>query len=425
MRNLFFLILAVVSICTQGLAEKNSEDDINALKAEITRLQAEIKMWQVVAEMTIEENTELKQKSAGPTEMDEGTNYLIQSAQERAREAEKKVLVLELEVDRLRKLREDYSDAIAEKTKLERKLNDLNERLTKELLRIATLNRDMLRLQNENGKLTDQVQQLQNRLNKALTQAGLEKRKRQELEKSSSQKKFSTNETFALKNQNKYLINRVQELEKDLASLRSNQKTPNKTNTKGPRLTGELLEKAFNLQTRDVRMSVQAVLRARGFYKSSIDGVWGKGTNSALLKFAESVDMMNASSVKVMNAAMAGMNIYYSDESRGGRAPSGNSKRGNSSGLVAIVNNPSASASQAKSICRGEAANAASSYSRSLPPTNFDADCDTWGSNNISCTGSFSRGGGFWGGAADALQEANVRNQTYRSCLARYGWAEK
>lgn len=74
------------------MAEKNSEDDITALKAEITRLQAEIETWQRVAEMTIEENTELMQKSAGPTEMDEGTNYLIQSAQERAREAEKRFL---------------------------------------------------------------------------------------------------------------------------------------------------------------------------------------------------------------------------------------------------------------------------------------------------------------------------------------------
>jgi len=231
-----------------------------------------------------------------------------------------------------------------------------------------------------------------------------------------------TNETFALKNENKYLINQVRKLEKDLASSRSKQQKPN---TKGPRLTSELLEKTFNSLTRDERMSVQAVLRARGFYKSSIDGVWGKGTNAALLKFAESVEMMNASPLKMMNATVAGMNIYYSDESRGGRAPSGNSNRGNSSGLVALVNNPSASASQAKSICRSEAANAASSYSRSLPPTNFDAECDTWGINNISCTGSFSRGGGFWGGAADALQEANVRNRTYRSCLARYGWAEK
>ena len=261
MRNLFFSILAVVLTCVQGSAENNSVDDITELKAEITRLQAEIEMWQGVVEMTIEENTVLKQKSAGPTEMDEGTNYLIQSAQETAREAEKKLFVLELEVDRLRKLREDYLDAIAEKTKLERKLNiiesfeqkyafaqkeknNLNKRLTKELQRVETLNSNMLRLQSENKKLIVQVQQLQNRLNEAIAQARLEKRKRQHLEKSSPQEKSSTNEIFALKNENKYLINRLRKLEKDLASSTSNQPKPNTT---GPRLTGELLEKPLIL----------------------------------------------------------------------------------------------------------------------------------------------------------------------------------
>jgi len=394
MRNLFFWIISIICIGSIGWAENNIGDDVTQLKAEIARLQAEIKQTKNIAEILLQINEDLLQVLEDNSVVSAETNYLIQSSQKRVMDAEKNLFILELEVVRLKEIEEDYEELISENTKLKQNLNTL-ENFKQEYIKSLT------------------------RVQKS------EERKRWDLEKLLSQKTTVDVDLLLMQNENKILKEQLGQAREDLVELKLEQQNQAKSTKKGPQLSSKMLETSFNLQTRDVRMSLQAVLRARGFYKSSLDGVWGKGTNAALLQFAESVDMMNASPVKVMNAAMAGMNIYYSDESRGRRVPSSNSKRGNSSELVAIVNNPSASASQAKSICRGEAANAASAYSRSLPPTNFDADCDTRGSNNISCTGSFSRSGGFWGGATDALQEANVRNRTYRSCLARYGWAEK
>jgi len=191
-------------------------------------------------------------------------------------------------------------------------------------------------------------------------------------------------------------------------------------------LTPALLEAAFKSVSIEARMSVQAVLRARGFYKSSIDGIWGKGTSRALMDFAESAKMMRKSPSQVFNAALSGMNIKYRDERPSRNAPAYTSSKSGSDGLVAIVNRPSASPSQAKSICRAEASNTASAYTNSRPPTGFNANCDTWGDDTVTCRGNFTRGGGgFLGGFGDAIDEAGVRNRAYRSCLARYGWAKK
>jgi len=228
------------------------------------------------------------------------------------------------------------------------------------------------------------------------------------------------------KDANANLQSELQKLRSALAEAKSNQQVKSVQTATGPMLTPALLEAAFKSVSIEARMSVQAVLRARGFYKSSIDGIWGKGTSRALMDFAESAKMMRKSPSQVFNAALSGMNIKYSDERPSRNTPAYTSSKSGSDGLVAIVNRPSASASQAKSICRAEASNTASAYTNSRPPTGFNANCDTWGDDTVTCRGNFTRGGGgFLGGFGDAIDEAGVRNRAYRSCLARYGWAKK
>ena len=200
------------------------------------------------------------------------------------------------------------------------------------------------------------------------------------------------------------------------ATNTSSQSNANKT------LTESSLEKAFESQSRDVRMSIQALLRARGFYKSSIDGLWGKGTSSALIEFAKSSDMMKSTPFDVLKATYKGMSITYFEEGSGRRSGSGGGAKNSSNNSGS---SRSTSKSRAEAICRNEAANAVNSYASSRPPTGFEADCSRVGRRNINCTGTFTQGGGgFAGGMLQGLQEANVRNSAYSACLARYGYSD-
>lgn len=100
------------------------------------------------------------------------------------------------------------------------------------------------------------------------------------------------------------------------------------------------------------------------------------------------------------------------------------------SGLTRISQNPSVSASVARSICEPQAraagAQAASQY-RS-PNTRYRANCRKDYFGNYDCSGSSYIAGGAAGGFAAGMESGRIERQArkaaYLQCLAPLGWTE-
>lgn len=57
----------------------------------------------------------------------------------------------------------------------------------------------------------------------------------------------------------------------------------------GAAMAGGPLEDAFAARSPEVRMAVQQQAQAEGFYEGTIDGVWGPGTNLALMTVVDTL----------------------------------------------------------------------------------------------------------------------------------------
>ena len=58
------------------------------------------------------------------------------------------------------------------------------------------------------------------------------------------------------------------------------------------------IEKEFKKYPLEHRKRVQTVLKTKGYYKLSIDGMWGKGTKTAVEKYAANIDLNNKEAVR-------------------------------------------------------------------------------------------------------------------------------
>ncbi len=100
--------------------------------------------------------------------------------------------------------------------------------------------------------------------------------------------------------------------------------------------------KAFNKLSDDERKSVQYALKDMGYYKLPIDGVWGKGTNTAIIEYTKSMKsqatFFNQSSTDVFlkDLAILGLDLYFvaeieEEKKRNVRLSSNSSKKSYSS----------------------------------------------------------------------------------------------
>ena len=174
------------------------------------------------------------------------------------------------------------------------------------------------------------------------------------------------------------------------------------------------------------RKQIQFALRKLGFYSSSIDGLWGSGTSSAIIDYAQANGVGGNSPNSVFNSLISRVNVPSSfDAPEPKRVP----RSSNAYGLKSITASPSIAADQAYAVClplAQQAKRQASNQSKqALRPTPYKSTCRRNYSGSYDCS-SQRTSGGFWGGVADGVASSSAGRSAYNavldSCLAQYGW---
>ena len=183
-------------------------------------------------------------------------------------------------------------------------------------------------------------------------------------------------------------------------------------------------KKAFTSQSRLKRQQLQYALKKLGYYSYGIDGLWGKGTSSAFVKFVSGNSLKGKRESQVFSSLLSKVDVPSSFAAPKKKATASN----NSKGWKSFSANPQYSFEQARAICLPQARMAGEQASRSYssPDYGSSANCSGYGSS-MNCNVT-KNSGGFWGGVADVLGESfaqrNAENAMARSCMAKYGWTK-
>ena len=179
--------------------------------------------------------------------------------------------------------------------------------------------------------------------------------------------------------------------------------------------------------SRNKRKHVQAALKSRGLYKSTIDGLYGKNTEAAIQRYIDEEVRKNPSyqqkSIRVMLNELRNQFAYIPPKEKKIEKFETSKYSFN-----AIVSNPKMSARQAYEMCDAVASSAALSAGNSRKRDYYSTDCSSFSSNSWSCTTSRgSGGGGFAAGFLDAwsrdLDRAKAKRIALRGCMAENGWS--
>jgi len=79
------------------------------------------------------------------------------------------------------------------------------------------------------------------------------------------------------------------------------------------------VSKAFNKLSHEERKFVQYALKDMGYYKLQIDGIWGKGTNSAIIKYTKLKGSLaiffkqSSTEIFLKDLALIGLDLYFVD----------------------------------------------------------------------------------------------------------------
>ncbi len=184
-----------------------------------------------------------------------------------------------------------------------------------------------------------------------------------------------------------------------------------------------------NLSSRN-RKHIQASLRYLGYYNSSIDGLWGKGTNAAIQAYANSKGKLSE-----LGTSYGSQQIFSQIKGEYNYTPQPSSSSSSSnSGYSKLVNNPAYGLKQALAICEPQASlaksQARSNARRNNSSGNYRCSGSTsflgntgYGSYNCRDTGY---GGGLLSGIAQGLSRGLAGKRAFdnvmRACLAEKGW---
>ena len=181
----------------------------------------------------------------------------------------------------------------------------------------------------------------------------------------------------------------------------------------------------FKSQSLLKRQQLQYALKKLGFYSSSIDGLWGSGTSSAIVEYAQANGVNSSNPSSVFSSILSKVDVPSSFEVA---KPKVKVQESNAYGLVAIIPNPSVPASQAWAICdpQGDIAAGQAGAAYKAPSYGYSGSCNSYGGySNCNAT---ANSGGFWGGFAEGMAKniisGKARKSALRSCLAQYGWRE-
>ena len=178
-------------------------------------------------------------------------------------------------------------------------------------------------------------------------------------------------------------------------------------------------KKAFTSQTRLRRRQLQYALKKLDYYSYGVDGLWGRGTSSGFDKFVSAYGLKSKSESQVFSSLLSKVDVPSSFA-----APKKKANSNNTSGLTAIISNPSMPADQAYAVCKPQAILAGRNAQRSSRSRGGSFNCVKIGFMTDCTRGSGS--GGFKGGAATALvgimDRNRAENAVMASCLAQFGW---
>ena len=180
------------------------------------------------------------------------------------------------------------------------------------------------------------------------------------------------------------------------------------------------------------RKQIQYALKKLGFYSSSVDGLWGDGTSSAIVDYAQSNGVGGNSPSSVFSSILSKVDVPSSFAAPK-RKVTTTTARKESNGLTAIVSNPSMAAAQAYAICEPKARMMAQSSADGARPMGMRCNTtnDYFG-RNTRCR---ERSKGSWPGLIPLLLETDPNSVAKRagdktfnlamdSCLAQYGWRD-
>ena len=194
-------------------------------------------------------------------------------------------------------------------------------------------------------------------------------------------------------------------------------------------------KQAFSSQSKLYRKQIQFALKTLGFYSSSIDGLWGRGTSSAIVDYAQANGVGGNTPNSVFRNIVTKVDVPLSFAAPKKAAPvrtvtAPKKTITDNAGLTSIISNPSVTGRQALAIC-GPQAELAKSQARSQAGSTgsggrrtYDLDCSFGSCRARDVTPS----GGMWGAINRALTEANAGKRAYSavldSCLAQLGWRD-
>ena len=191
-----------------------------------------------------------------------------------------------------------------------------------------------------------------------------------------------------------------------------------------------ILKNAFRGESVLKRKQLQYALKKLNYYTSSIDALYGPGTERALTGYANAKGLNGRSPNSIFSSVLSQVSVPSSFAVARRSTSSSSSSSSSSSGLTAIVSSPSVPANQAIAICQpiasAAASDASNSYQAPQPRRSYSANCSS-NFNGYNCRVKDSTiSGGFAGGLANGLSRGLVGRsagkRTYQSCLASYGW---
>ena len=205
---------------------------------------------------------------------------------------------------------------------------------------------------------------------------------------------------------------------KDCGFLISENKTMANNNRISP--SADDLRYYFLDQSKLKRKQIQYALKRLRYYRSSVDGLYGKGTARALSDY-----LKDRENIKKLSEIFLNLTTEVDVPDSFKEQSQINAKKPK---VVKSEAKPDTSSlgytkAQAQAICEPQADLAGMNAANAYRPRTRSIDCFGYGSI-VSCNQGSS--GGAWGGILQGMQKTDAKRKAYRatmdSCMAQYGW---
>ena len=190
------------------------------------------------------------------------------------------------------------------------------------------------------------------------------------------------------------------------------------------RPTAEELQRYFRALSTLERKQVQYALKKLGYYQSGVDGLYGRGTKTALENYlSEAKSIKHLSQVYAELTSQVQVPTAFAAPKRASKTTTSSTiKMKAPYGWRLVTNNPIHSYEQADPICKPMSQNAGNSVR--MPNTNNNYNCYGSG-NSFNCNNNASSPeAAFINGLARGMMKSKTRRRAYASCMAQYGWVE-